>query len=443
MLFSLMGDDPAVLTLVQAVLDSERHSLVSAALVGELAEPLLQRSPSLRRVEGWEDVLANSSVEALIVCGSRTSVLEGTRQIASSGIPILLLPHADQGAEFAYELMLVRDDTGTCLVPAFLASQHACVRQLSRAISNGDLGKVRFMRFDRIVPTETGALTNRQLDSELLHDADLLRSLVQVAGRRDAEQTADENRIDIDQVTGLASGVTDEGLLTATVTLAGAHVPESTWSVNSVSPSSHADEHRQSWTLIAKGDDRTATLSGFNRHDEVQLAFEPEIAHAPELAHEADAVRPGPGSDRKVDMLDMLDRFELETKRVRESSGADSSRSERERADIEDVLPAWNDLTRAFEILDARHRSIRRRRTIDLYFETTSERNQFKTQMTALGCGVMSLTFFGLLAYLVIASLVDLPEGVLQVARVVWLIPLMAFITLQLLYFITRPSAND
>ncbi len=35
------------------------------------------------------------------------------------------------------------------------------------------------------------------------------------------------------------------------------------------------------------------------------------------------------------------------------------------------------------DLVDAVARSMRRRRTIDLHLEETSERNQFKTQMTA------------------------------------------------------------
>ncbi|MDA1018428.1 MAG: hypothetical protein O3A00_28725, partial [Planctomycetota bacterium] len=370
-------------------------------------------------------VLADSSMEALIACGSQQSVLEGTRQIAATGIPILLLPHADQGAEFAYELMLIRDDTGTCLVPAFLASQLECVRQFAASIAKGDLGRVRFLRFDRDVPSRSGSLTTQQLDAELLQDVDLLRSLCRVAGSRDADATAEENRIDIDQVTGLISGVTDVGVSTATVTLAGAHVPESTWAISAVSVAENDSGDRQSWKLSVKGDDRTAVLSGFNRHDDVRLSFEPNLDHSDSTSSNANS---------------LLNHFEHETQRLRSSAGTESNRPE---SNQQDLWPVWNDLTRAFEIIDARHRSIRRRRTIDLYFETTSERNQFKTQMTALGCGVMSLTFFGLLLYLVVASLVELPEGVLQVLRVIWLLPLMGFIGLQLLYFITRPSSNE
>jgi hypothetical protein len=69
--------------------------------------------------------------------------------------------------------------------------------------------------------------------------------------------------------------------------------------------------------------------------------------------------------------------------------------------------PSWNDLIRAYEMLDAARRSVRRGRTIELHFEETSERSQFKTQMTALGCGVLLLTMLAVIALLIIGAAFD------------------------------------
>ena len=71
------------------------------------------------------------------------------------------------------------------------------------------------------------------------------------------------------------------------------------------------------------------------------------------------------------------------------------------------VRPDWTDLTRDFEVLDAVRRSLARRRTIDLHFETTSERSLFKTQMTAIGCGVLLLTLFAFVGVLFLGSVLD------------------------------------
>ncbi len=73
----------------------------------------------------------------------------------------------------------------------------------------------------------------------------------------------------------------------------------------------------------------------------------------------------------------------------------------------EGARSTWTDAVRTFDLLDAARRSIRRRRTVELQFESTSERSQFKTQMTTVGCGLLLGTMCGLLALLLIGSLCD------------------------------------
>ncbi len=54
-------------------------------------------------------------------------------------------------------------------------------------------------------------------------------------------------------------------------------------------------------------------------------------------------------------------------------------------------LPTWTDATRCLELFDAVRRSVRRRRMIVLDYEAASELSNFKSTMTALGCGVLIL----------------------------------------------------
>lgn len=69
--------------------------------------------------------------------------------------------------------------------------------------------------------------------------------------------------------------------------------------------------------------------------------------------------------------------------------------------------PRWTDVVRAFDIADAARRSIRRRRTIEIGSEEISEVRQFKSLMTAAGCGVLMWTLFGTMALLLVGALVD------------------------------------
>ena len=103
---------------------------------------------------------------------------------------------------------------------------------------------------------------------------------------------------------------------------------------------------------------------------------------------------------------------------------------------------------RAFETVEATHRSVRRRRTIELHFESQSERSLFKTQMTAIGCGILTLTFFAVLVVLMIGAMFD-PEKMSQgtvlamkIARIAVFMPVFLFLLFQLLLFVTRPSSS-
>ncbi|MFO1095967.1 MAG: hypothetical protein U0992_22075 [Planctomycetaceae bacterium] len=70
-------------------------------------------------------------------------------------------------------------------------------------------------------------------------------------------------------------------------------------------------------------------------------------------------------------------------------------------------VPRWSEVIRAFDIVDAARRSIRRKRTIEIGSEAISEVRQFKSLMTAAGCGVLTYTLFGVIAALLIGAVAD------------------------------------
>lgn len=74
---------------------------------------------------------------------------------------------------------------------------------------------------------------------------------------------------------------------------------------------------------------------------------------------------------------------------------------------------AWQDVLRAFDYLSAARRSIRRKRAIDLRAEAISEKAQFKTLMSATGCGLLVWTLLGVVFVLLGASILD-PRDTLQ-----------------------------
>jgi hypothetical protein len=67
----------------------------------------------------------------------------------------------------------------------------------------------------------------------------------------------------------------------------------------------------------------------------------------------------------------------------------------------------WSDLIRAFEVVDAARSSARRRRAVDLHLESNSERNIFKSHMTAAGCLMLTFTLVGVVFLLLVMPLFD------------------------------------
>lgn len=102
-------------------------------------------------------------------------------------------------------------------------------------------------------------------------------------------------------------------------------------------------------------------------------------------------------------------------------------------------------LSNSLELLEGLDKSFRRRRTVDVYLDSVSERAVFKTQMTAIGCGVLGYLMFGMVAYLMIAQLLKPSPAILNVARILWIAPLVLFLIAQLLLPLARdrtPAPN-
>ena len=94
------------------------------------------------------------------------------------------------------------------------------------------------------------------------------------------------------------------------------------------------------------------------------------------------------------------------------------------------------------ELREAVLKSLRRRRTVDVHFDSGSEKGVFKSQMTAMGCGVLIFMMLGMVAYLIVAQLVPLPDTVLHILRILWITPLVLFLLAQALLPLARDRAS-
>lgn len=400
MRLALLCDDLAVIPWLDAMGSGSTHEIVVAATVSPRGSELLRGRAGIRLTNQWEDLLIARDIDAVLVGGSDPSLLEAVKQLATAGQSILFLPQAAQGSTFLYELSLIRDDNRVRLCPALVHRRDQALVRLRDVLRDGSLGNVQLIQFEREVsgPSTTGPIPQTVVDAALLPDLDLLRWL---SG-------------DYDQITALRTGAASETVLMQTVTLAGRGLPEATWHIQSTSGAevSRLTVHAERGRAVVERD---------------------PVSNEWVLTESSGATVIG---NRVAAARELLDEFEASL------TGNTSS--------VE-----WPELVKVFETLDATQRSVKRRRTIELHFEPMSERATFKTQMTAMGCGVLVATLLLTLVYLAIASLVpqtpkpgELPDGwervrgVLHVGRVFVFAPPAIFLVLQLLYPLTRPASG-
>ena len=405
--YVLLGESETLPMLLAAIARSE-STLLAAASCGAMRDVVLSSNPETQIVAQWEDLLSFNDIDAVIVAGAADEVPVAARQFATSERPLIVLPDMEAGSVFTYELSLIRDETGVKLIPAFAARSHPAVIEFQRRLDNGSVGKPLQIRFDRIVEQSAtdglAVFSVPEIDARLLPDADLMRLL---GG-------------DYNQVTALRTGRTDVGAATATITLAGDNVPEAVWTLNSGT--------HDNWSVTVIGEQGSSTLSGGGLGS---LRIDDEQIECTETQL---------GSALLADLNAALD----------ERQSADEQSTS--------LTASLTDLTRAFEIVDGSHESIRRRRTIDLYFETTSERNLFKTQMAAMGCLVLTWTLFGMVGFLIAGTLISGPTGdspgspdstaelslfeywLWHTLRILWIAPIVIFSIAQVLVVLARPA---
>jgi hypothetical protein len=356
--FALLGDDPVVLPLVRAIARHQQHRIECAASFGSLERELQRSAPGVRILPGWDRILTAGGVDTVIVCGVEPAALEAAKQIAAAGKPLVIFPRGSQGSTWIYELGLIRDEGRTSLVPVFADRLRPVFGTLVETIDAGALGRLLYLQIDREIVARQAddgpaLLTRDQIEDALLHDVDLLRSLGGDYGR----------------VSAVQSGVVGNRIAAAAATLLGDQLPEATWTA-------HGSAGAARWKLVVAGEKGEVVVTADG--DSPEWIVRTERVSLPDLTRV-------PAFEEGERILESL-----------EAGGRDELR------------PAvWTDLIRAFEVVDAARSSARRRRAVDLHLETTSERNIFKSHMTAVGCLLMTFTLFGVVFLLLVMPLFD------------------------------------
>lgn len=367
-------------------------SPASAAALQPLAAPLAIET-------GWEAWLSSAPVDAVWVLGDSDLLQTTARQLAQEGVPLWVSVSAKQGLTFLYELMLLQDDRKTPLAPAWDFIHQPLLGGLKQALASEALGRVPYLHLKRTVCPAAGSVgvTAAAVDELLLSDIALLRWLV-------GEPT---------QVTALRTEV-DGSVLRASVTFSVPGRIELQWTLDIVSDGTSD----ATWDLRVPSPNGDLLVSRTSA-GEYRLGGNPAVISSLALGQAEDRDAGSPG-------VQTLQIFLREKGSPLSASGL-----------------TWSDAVRAAELLDASERSLKRRRTIEIHWDRLSERALFKTQMAAIGCGVLFLT----LALFVILSLIDgvvrFPPNVRNILRLALFLPAAIFLGVQLLLPLSRTSGDS
>jgi predicted dehydrogenase len=411
MRLALLGSHPDGLAMVSALVDSGRHHL--AAHTSALPGDWLHRWGSGARVVfDLEEVLADPTIEAVVVAGSPDNRPTQLRRALQSERHVLCVYPPDRTPEVAYEAAMIQKDTGYALLPLLPEALHpgiarlaeltcgpakgiALGRGLETTPQRGDmpqgggspLGSLRLLEIERAASDEVLINGGEEGLKPSFPGWDVLRRL----GGEIAEVSAFAAREEL--LKGepvLVAGRFESGALFQETLLP--HQPEARWRFTAVGSRGRAE------LVFPLGGEGPAYLDYRDESGELLEEYWDRWDPWPMLVEAFEAGR-GRGSrveDRETRIDDRGSRIEDSGLRIEDREGhVTTVPAERQSSilhplsSIFAIRPGWQDAIRGLELDDAARRSVARRRTSPLEYPDASEEVGFKGTMTLVGCGLL------------------------------------------------------
>jgi hypothetical protein len=325
---------------------------------------------------------------------------EAVRMLVQTGRTLVLAQPLELSMLWAYELDMIRRDSGAILLPFLPARLHPFTARLKAAVESGvagtsPLGPLESLRLERTMADRTRGTVL----AALARDVDLVRVLVGEPAR---------------------------------LATLGAGDPDSAWPTLAVGFTG-PDQVPARWQVVP-GSSAGLTIA-------LQHATGAVSVHAPD---EGDWTWSGPPAgtqpcDRGAVMLAALD----ETLALNPSSARPATAPA-------GALPiaSWSDAARAIELADTVPRSLARGRAVDLHQEEFSEMSTFRGTMASVGCGLVLAALLVLILATIaagIATAFDWEFGKMVVSAwpVLVLVVLSLFLVLQLLPFLIADRRRE
>jgi myo-inositol 2-dehydrogenase/D-chiro-inositol 1-dehydrogenase len=331
----VLGNDPVTVSFVRRL----------SELTGEFR--ILNTCPPLPGYPGTTDLeaaLATSDVEAALIGGSLEERGEWLRRAAGQGWVCLCQNPPGINTDPYYQVALSNHEFGSIVIPNLPLRYHPGIRKIRSETGPG---------------TTAGAIRSIVIDAEFDGDSENL-ALEPFAAWADVVRflLGDVENI---AAMGFPPGIRPTERLTAQLRAGG--------------------EKRAELT-IRTGTKRSYAKVTINADNAlIELAFDPNSADAGMITQRANGEE-GAGQAEPLGMWDrrkiILDLW-LESFRKRQPTGL-----------------TLHDGIRSMEVAEGSMRSLRRGRAIDLYYEEVSEKNNFKTIMTSLGCMMVISVIFAL-----------------------------------------------
>lgn len=341
---ALLGADEATRAIAEAIAGNSRFQLAGVcewddAPAGDAtgSHTVLARA---RRFDGWEALLDSSVVDAVVVARGADDDrrADQLRKFIQAEVPLLVShPVADSMLVY-YELDMIRRETNCIVLPHLPQRRHPAIEELAAMVRQGaasPIGKIEQLVVARSLAEPDKANVIRQFT----RDVDLMRG---VAG--------DMTRL------GAMSAAPEAGYGSLGVHMSGPEGVVARWSVV---PS--RTEGRAQITLL--GASGKAVVESFEGAEPWTMTVS---ADGPAQMRQFAAWSPAAAS------LDEL---------ARALAG-------------EPPVPDWVDAARSVELAETIDRSLRKGRTIELYFEEYTEESTFKGTMASIGCGLLLLGMF-------------------------------------------------
>lgn len=342
----------------------------------------------------WQKLLDETTCDAVLVgtTGWGPERAEAVRMLVQAGRTLVLAHPLEPSMLWAFEIDMIRRDSGAVLIPYLPDRLHPFVGRLKAAIEAGlgstePLGQLESLKFERLMPDRT----KPRVLAALARDADLIRAL-----------TGDPARL---------------GTL-------GAADPDSAWSTLAVGFTGPA--HAPVRWQVAPGTPAGLTITLQYARGAMQLTAPDDDTPWTWLGPPAATA----AADRAATMLDELSRA------LRRVAPAEAI----------PIPPAtWSDAARAIELADTVPRSLAKGRAVDLHQEEFSELGTFRGTMASVGCGLVLLGLLVLLAATLVGGLAsefdwELGKSITGAWPVVVLAVLSVFLVLQLLPLLIGPE---